>query len=109
MVFNASTQIWFSYQRNKPEILSHESKESQRNMTLQGIMSQEFEGTRGHWDCSCYEMQVSYLFVQHPACERISLLSPLLSGMIYPLHGGCIEEATRYSHLSLLGTSDYRP
>ena len=66
-------------------------------------MSQEFEGTGGHWDCSFYEMQVSYLFVRHPACERI----PLLSIMIYPLHEGCIHLRS-YKVFSFIDTKNKR-
>lgn len=35
----ASIQIWFSCQMKKPKTLSHESKESQRSVTLQGTTS----------------------------------------------------------------------
>ena len=47
VVFSASTQMWFSFQKENPEILSHESNESSRNVTLQRIMSQDFQVTEG--------------------------------------------------------------
>lgn len=42
VVFNASTKLWFSYQPENPEVLSVESNESLRNVTLCRFMSHVF-------------------------------------------------------------------
>lgn len=52
VVFSEYTQMSFSFQMENPEILSQESNESPRNVTIQRIMSQEFQATEGRWHCS---------------------------------------------------------
>lgn len=45
VVFSSSTQVWFSYQNVNLEILSLDSIESPRKVTLRRIMSQESQVT----------------------------------------------------------------
>lgn len=68
-------------------------------------MTQRFQLTNDHWDCSCCEMQISLLFVNCPNRERNLLSLPLPSSMIYAFNASDLPLRS-YNVLSFITTID---
>lgn len=94
----------FSYFTEKPEILSRDSHESLRNVTLQQIMSLESQASEVRWDRSCARCEschwLSVVWIVYDICF-VPLPLPSVTKVLTPPEQSSTSNTILHRRLSI--------